>query len=327
MVLKVIVALNLAVAVWVIGFRSGDKPGPVLPDTETQFSLDLEVVGAVDYSSIYVVEQRARPNYRIFELDPATGVTETVFTVPEDAIIYAVASSPDGETLALGYVPDFNEGGNGIWFLDLDSSVLSEVLPATEGVFYSDVAWAMDGSSILATQVDRRGEDEMLAVVEVELSSGEIVTSIPNAINPVQVDDTLYYLLIDDTRARRAIGWLSSSGEKGIIEVGDGNNDLDHLVATSTSLRVAVIAPTDDGGITIGEPAEAHGNHDVPSVWWEVELDGDLTMRATTFEPIIVFDAIATEDGIVYATNEGLAIATSERVDIIKSRAIRLVAG
>jgi hypothetical protein len=62
--LQCLLAVAVAFAVWSIGFAGGDGPVPVLPDTDTQFSLDLEVVATLDHPVVYVVEQRARPAYR-----------------------------------------------------------------------------------------------------------------------------------------------------------------------------------------------------------------------------------------------------------------------
>lgn len=328
--LRVAIVLNVAVVVWAIGFRGDSGPPAVLPDTavaeDVAFSLDLEVVATVDHDLIYAVEQRARPAYRIFSLDPATGETSTVFTVPDDAIIYGIALSPDRTTLAVGYTPDFALEGNGLWLLDLASGEFDEQRAVTRGVHLVDLSWSNDGSHLLATEVDRRGEEE-LAAVAIDLSTDDVVRRIDDAINPVEVAGNIHFLTVDEDKARRSIGVLGSDGTTSVIDIGDAQLDLDHLTASAASddVHVAVL-DLPDTGVTFGDTAEAHGSHDVPSSWFAVPVDGGGEAHSTGFEPIIVYDAAATETAIVYATKEGLSIATDERIDVITSRAIRFVA-
>jgi hypothetical protein len=76
--------------------------------------------------------------------------------------------------------------------------------------------------------------------------------------------------------------------------------------------------------VPVGEPANAHGSHDVESTW-KLPTGGSPT--ATTVDRTIVYDAAATATSIVEATREGLSIVIdAKRVNLITSRAIRLVA-
>jgi len=326
---QVALVINVALAVWLIGFSSDDGPPPVLPDTDTQFSLDLEVTDTVDHGVIYAVEQRARPYYRIFSLDPKSGDVETIFTVPEaNAIIYGIALDPTGSTLAVSYTPDFELGGSGIWTIDVETLEMTEVLPVTDGVFLTDISWAPDSASILSNHVDRRGEDEQLSIARISLSSASVSLLAADALNPVQIEESVYYLDVDENLARRSVGKIDASGVVSSIAVDGGVHDLDHLLPgdDDTTVRLAVLEATDDGGITLGEPASAHGSHDVPSTWWNVSIDPDADVSPTGLEPIIVYDAAATNGTIVYATSEGLSVGSTIRIDLIGSRAIRFVA-
>ena len=330
--LQVAIAVNLAIAVWAIGFRSDDLPPDVVPSTElaadTSFSLDLDVVAAVDHDLIYAVEQRARPAYRIFSLDPATGDVETVFTVPDDAIIYGIALSPDRGTLAVGYTPDFELEGNGLWTLDLASGEFSERIETTRGVHLVDVAWSADGARLLVTEVDRRGGEE-LAAVAIDLATGVVVDRIDDAMNPIEIAGDLHFLTVDEDNARRSIGVVDANGDRSAIELAstDIELDLDHLIAPANAdvLHVAVLE-LDDAGITFGAAAQAHGSHDVPSSWVQLAPGIGAAAHPTGYAPAIVYDAAASAHALVYATKEGLSIATDDRIDVITSRAIRFVA-
>jgi len=325
--LQIGLALIVGSAAWAVALSPERDLGEVLPQTGVEFSLDLEVVDTVDHPSVYAVEQRARPNYRILRLTPSTGEIDTVFTVPEDAIVFDIALSPDRSQLAVAYSPDFSIEGSGLSILDLESGEFSEVSEAESGRYTVDLSWALDGEHVLGTHVDRTGEDEILSMVELGLD-GSFVELLDEGIAPVETPDGLYYLTLDEDNARRAIGRIDSMGQASVIEVLDGQADLDHLAANAdgSQISIAVIAPDDGLPITIGEPASAHGNHSVPSMWFSM-IDGAAPQAETVFGEILVYDAVVTDSSIVYATLEGLSIATDERVDVIESRAIRLVAG
>lgn len=325
------VALVIAVfgAVWLVGFRTSPEP-EVLPDTSEQFSLDLSVSASLDHDLVYVVEQRARPKYRIFSFDPATGTDETVFTVPEDAIIYGISLHPDRSQLAVSYSTDFNIEGNGVWLLDLDTRDFTEVSSTEPGVYLTELEWSRDGSEVFATHVDRRTDTEILSIASINISSGSIPTGtveviVNDAITPAVADGGLFHLTVDEEKARRAIGVLTTDGNVESIEVLDGERDLDHLTARANldDVFVAVLDQQDGGLLSLGAPAAAHGNHNVRSSWWSIDNGTEMT----DLEPIIVYDAATSDSGaIVYATLEGLSIADGERVDLIRSRAIRFVA-
>ncbi|MGA9278715.1 hypothetical protein [Ilumatobacter sp.] len=339
-VLQVMLGLAVTFAVWSIGFAGDDGPPPVLPNTETQFSLDLDVVDTYEHPMVYVVEQRARPAYRIFAFDPVTGVDETVFTVPEDAIIYGLAVSNDGNTLAVNYSPDYRLDGSGLWTLDVGSSegatsneaAMTQVVGVTEGIYLTDPSWSYDDGSVFATRVDRTGDDERLAVTEISIGSGSNLIIAEEAISPVAVDDTVYFLDVDENTARRSIGFVDADGQRGSIAVADGALDLDELLASSDGSGLLVSGIESDDGtttITVGQPAEAHGNHDVPSAWWTVPLDGSAAGPLGTDEDVI-YDAAISTDTIVSATREGLVFTSTSNtmmVPVIESRALRFVAG
>lgn len=324
-------ALVIAVfgAVWLVGFRPASEP-EVLPDTSEQFSLDLSVSASLDHDLVYVVEQRARPKYRIFSFDPDTGADETVFTVPEDAIIYGISLHPDRSQLAVSYSTDFNIEGNGVWLLDLETLEFTEVSPTEPGIYLTELEWALDGSEIFATHVDRRADTESLAIASVSIdhdavTAGTVEIILEDAITPAVAGGGLFHLTVDEEKARRAIGVLTSDGAVHSIEVLDGERDLDHLTARADrdDVFVAVLDQQDEGLLSFGTPVAAHGNHNVQSSWWSV----DTAIEPTAIEPIIVYDAATSGSGaIVYATLEGLSIADGERVDLIRSRAIRFVA-
>lgn len=313
----VVVAVGVTISV------GGADPAPVLPDTATQFSLDMEVIGEADVPLVYVVEQRARPAYRIFSFDPVTGEDTTVFTVPEDAIIHGIAKHPTDEVIAVAYAEDYRLNGNGMALLDLTSGELEIVTAGEEDVYLVDVSWREDGSGLLATQVDRRGADEQLSVVAIGLD-GPVSTLATDGVGPVELDGVVQYLRMDVDGARRSI---AAVGVTDATEVGDGTLDLDHLLGGDTP-GTFVVSSIDSQATTLsfGAPASAHGSHDVPATWWAASQD-DAGTPLPLLEPGIVHDAVRVGTALVYATNEGLTIANPAATAVIASRALRFVTG
>lgn len=326
LVLAAVVTVAVAAGV-VVGYSPGDGTPSVLPDTSTAFSVDMEVVATLDHETVYAVEQRARPAYRIFALDPATGEDETVFTVPEDAIVYGIALSPDAGSLAVAYSPDFQLSGNGVSVLDLATGELEEVTTTTPGVHLTDPVWSEDGTEVLTTRVDRRSDEEVLDVVSVAMSDGTVSTVAGDAVSPAVVDGSVYFLRVGDDLARRAIGRLEESGEVTTLQVADGEHDLDHLLAQDGDLSVAVLEEQEGQGLTLGSSAQAHGSHVVPSDRWQVPLTGGSAVALEDQESLVVHDAAAdAAGGVVTADREGLSITVDgTRHALVESRAIRFV--
>lgn len=322
------IAVLVAFGVWSIGFAPDDGPAPVLPETSEQFSLDLEVVATANLPVIYAVEQRARPAYRIFAFDPTTGTDTTVFTVPDNAIIYGIALSPDGTTLAVTYTPDYDLDGAGLWLLDLDSQEMTMVRDVESGVYHVDPTWTTDATAVLTTRVDRTSDSEQLGIGRISTSTGDASVVVPDVINPVVLGDVTYGLTVDADLARRSITRLDNTGT---AQIASGDLDLDHLVAVDGErLAVAGIAAEETNGLTFGTAASAHGNHNTPSTWWQLATDDNKDAPTASNAPsAVVYDATSPGEYLVVATTEGLAIedpTQGTRTQLITSRAIRLVA-
>jgi hypothetical protein len=322
----------------------------VLPDTDTQFSLDLEVVATLDHPVVYVVEQRARPAYRILAFDPSTGVAETVLSVPEDAIIYGISLRNDRDTLAIAYAPDYREAGSGVWTIDLtaglpvDPADMELVVDVQPDVYLTEPDWSTDDTTVFVTHVDRRTEEEQLSVSAVAMVAGDVSTVAHDAIGPVAAGDAVFFLDVDEAQARRSVGVVDGDARRSSIAVGNGSFDLDYLIGGDAvdELHVSVIegtTATTAASLTFGQSVSAHGNHEVPSVWWgvAVESSGGTTVADSTatapigLDAVVVYDATFSGEAIVYATREGLSFGfsvdgTADKVDVIASRAIRFVA-
>jgi hypothetical protein len=316
-------------AVWSVGIASDGDGAQVLPDTDVQFSLEMTVVGSADHPVVYALEQRARPDYRIFAFDPSTGEDTTVFSVPERALVYGIALNADRSKLAVTYSPDFDLDGSGLWILDLRSGELTRVRGVEAGVYHVDPVWTAEGTAVLTTRVDRRHDTERLGISRTSAVDGRSAELVADAIEPSVVGNDVFALSVDEQQARRGIVRVRSGHATEIVS---GTLDLDHLVADPAGIiHVAAIeAPEPSGGLIFGSVASAHGNHRRPSSWWTVDIDAvDRRAEPSALPPSIVHDASPGDGAVVLATAEGLELAVPEsdiHIDLIKSRAIRLVA-
>ncbi|MDE0803577.1 MAG: hypothetical protein OSA99_09665 [Acidimicrobiales bacterium] len=324
--LQAALAVTVAFAVWLVGFSPGSDEPAVLPDTSEQFSLDLEVVATAEAPLVYAVEQRARPDYRILRLDPTTGDVETIFTVPEDAIIYGIDVDATGSVLAIAYSPDLSLDGSGLWTFDMATDDLTQVAPVVPGTYLTDPGWGENGDEILATRVDRSADDEQLDAVGIDIETGAVEVIATDAVAPTDDGGLVHYLGVEpDTAARQSVHTLDRTTGTDTV-VASGEVDLDHLVTVADALVVAVLDSDDTtGGLTLGTPAAAHGSHDIPSTWWTISADALSGPASEDPESSLVYDADAAAETIVSATREGLTIGGETPIRLIASRALRFV--
>ena len=64
---------------------------------------------------------------------------------------------------------------------------------AVEDIFLTELEWAADGQTVLATHVDRTGEEEVLSIAEVAVDTGTITPLVADGITPAVVGDDLSF--------------------------------------------------------------------------------------------------------------------------------------
>ncbi len=333
--------LTVAVGVWLVSWPPDEPPAPALPDMATQFSLDLKIIGEVDADPVFVVEQRAQPNYRIFAFDPISGEQQTIYSVPESSVIQGLALSPDRSTLAVAYADNYGVDGNQLVMLDVASGEIESITTAQLGHWLVDLVWAPGGDEVYATEVVNADDGERLSVVGIDASSGEETMRADNAMNPAPTGDAVLVLDVGQQNARSLIRNVAADGSDANLEVSEGLVDLDHLLydAEADVAIVAVLKGADSSGVALGAQADAHGSHDVVSTWWAGSVAGGQSSSIGS-EPDsdVVYDAVISGDWIVSVTGEGLSfedvgIASGDPkfeprlVDVVFSRALRFVAG
>ncbi len=326
--LRVVVGLACCLLVWLATFGRGQDGSGGLDDlaigTPSPDGVEVD-------ESVYLVEVRSRPDYRLIEYEPATGRTTPIFTVPEFGVISSIALSPTGDQVALAYTRNYQQPGNGIYLIDLienegqlidDDRVLDRVVAEQSKTFYDDLVYSPDGSTLW---VSVKTDDE-LAVLAVDLTTGSTVQTIVDAVDPAVDDDQLVYLVVEPDESRRSIGVVDlATGATSTVDVLDRQFDLGNLLLRSDGEQVLLTAlvPPDQPTIQIGEPAEAHGSHEGPAQWLTVDLDTGRARRLIEHEPLTVRDAVLVSSGeLVISTADGLVFMSDPLTPVVSSRVI-----
>ncbi|MEM9134619.1 MAG: hypothetical protein AAF962_15700 [Actinomycetota bacterium] len=325
------VAIAVAMAGMLVGF--GCSSSGSLPDDLPTVDLDDGAVGG----PIYYVEVRARPNYLLHRIDPASGTTAPLFEVPERGAISSVAASPTGDRLALAYTDEFGVPGNGLYLLDVTAggdgggevvgeSALTLLAPELDAEFYDDLAYSPDGSTVWAS-VGKNDESRLIAV---DVDSGRPGTVIENAVAPAPGPGWLAYLPVEADGSRVSVAVLDEdSGETTVYSVLDGTYDLGHLLADVGRGRLwfTALIPNGQPMISFGEPAGAHGAHDGPSQWLSLDLETGQVSGLAETEPSNVRDSALWADGLLLESNpDGLILPFGGQEPVLTSRVITEIA-
>lgn len=310
-----------------------DTVVPIIGEEAPQFSLDAEIVGSADLDSVYLLEYRGSPNYRIFEYSPQATELKEVFNVPERGLVYGMSLSPDGDQLAVSFTTEFTSNGNGVYLLNLtnDSPELKEVIAEEADAFYFDLEWG-DANELWASRTTSTNNISSNDIVKIQVDNGEAETIATNAIDPAVLGQSVAYLPLESDNSRRSVE-IYSIPDESVLEVDVFNKeyDLDNLIYNPTSNELLVAGLSRSNGLTFrfGEVVHAHGNHSIPSSWVILGGEDYASVSDAVLDSKLVFDSTFDDQGrILEVTNEGLYVGDpqGERELIIKSRALRFIA-
>ena len=331
--------------VWLLSIDTGDRAAvpPVveeampLPETgDVEFSLDAEFRSPTEGAPVYVLEQRAAPNHRVVRIEPGDGSITTVWPVPEGSLVHSIATSPDGEFLAMAVTDDWREPGNDLVLLELDTGIATTVWVSTDGDLLTDLVWDLDGSAVWATHIDGEtvGPDAFRSLA-ISAATGVVVDEVSLSVSPAPIPGGVAVLRVDPTdSARHSVAVIGGSTVLDVLP-DRGSRDLDHLVydPSRERLLVAALVEHDDDVFALGAPASAHGDHNIASEWFQVSLVDGAQRSADPVEltDTVVYDAAVLFDGsVAFATREGLMLAPAHDpaiVHVVASRAFRKVTG
>lgn len=332
--LRIVALVGALVAAWLLVLRPSPSQGPLtvpgtnVPDARPTLapedtSLDLRVVGEVGHPVVYAVELRRAPDHRLLALDPATGEVRTIRSLTDAEQAFGLSLHPDGARLAVGWSPDVNLRGNGLALVDVAGGDLVEVVPTATGVYLTDPLW-VDDRTVLLTRTDVRAGAPTFDVVSVDVEAGTVTPVLGDAVTAVVVDGVHHFLQPDEQANGRSVRRVEADGTDVAIVSGEGETTIDHLLALPDGSLLFAVHQVDEGGLTVGAPADAHQG---PSVWWTVDPRQPDPVPLGP-GPLSVTDAVVSRFGALVATDrEGLTIhLEGRRTRVVASRSLVFVA-
>lgn len=300
------------------------------------FSLDAQIVAdeALSIGKIFILEYRGQPNYRILSFDTKSLALEEVVKIPKGTLVFSMIYHQSDNSLLLAYSENVDLDANGIYKVDLNQETpsIAKLIPETPNVFYKDLAISQQNNTLLwATMVVKTAQQKNYSVIQLN-REGQIVEQINDAINPVSVDETVFYLPLEEDYSRRKI--VKNDINRNAIETFDvlaGQYDLDDFLIQGDEIVIATLnrtPPTLSWLDLLIPKAQAHGNHNIPARWVSVDIDSFNYKADLPLDAKIIHDSFSINDQtFIEANHEGLSLVNNQqRSLLIKSRAFRLLA-
>lgn len=300
------------------------------------FSLDAEIVvdEALSIGKIFILEYRGQPNYRILSFDNNTLALEEVVKIPKGTLVFSMIYHQKDNSLLLAYSENLDLDANGIYKVDLNqkTATITKLIPEAPNVFYQDLAISQQNNTLLwATMVVKAAEQKNYSVIQLN-REGQIVEQINDAINPVSVDETIFYLPLEEDYSRRKI--VKNNIDRNTKETFDvlaGQYDLDDFLIQGDEIVIATLNRTPPSLSLLNfliPTAQAHGNHSIPARWVSVDIDSFNYKSDLPLDAKIIHDSFSINDQtFIEANHEGLSLVKNQqRSLLIKSRAFRLLA-
>jgi hypothetical protein len=223
--LIVFLAANALFSAW-DGAQSGDgrdTSAGLLDGARPVLSADVQIVGntAGLNGSIVFIEQRAQPNYRIAQLDFATGQVRTVLRLPSGALAYQLSKTDDPARLLVTYSPPASDAAydrNGIYALNTQTGELSPLVASDRaGVFYAYPRQV--ANRLIYAVLDRDTQTRTIDMLA--LDTRTTIQIAEDATQPTISPDgaTLVYLHIDPTTQARSIWRKRIDGEGAAVQL------------------------------------------------------------------------------------------------------------
>lgn len=283
------------------------------------------------------VEQRAQPNYRVARLDFAAPTVETVFTIPEGALVYQLGTGLTAGQMLMSYSApsDGNHTAydrNGIYTLDLsDGSVQRLLGEDAPDIFYAHPQPIDD--AVVYTVYDRAGETRRVERFDPDMQITQVIAT--DAIMPLAASDgsAVAWLHINPVTQARSL-WVSDADGHNprelVSETAFGDLDLplfspDGAWIYFTALDSTPLTTTLLGALSGASPVSAHGNHNQPVRWYRVAVSGG-TPEPITTDAMITLHATVQGESLGFVSDSGFQVAQAGTIrQIVRSRVMRSV--
>ena len=324
--------LLLVIILWIVSCTSADESNNQAQLLPTPQAITTKPVSVGHLTGeLLVLEQQDAPDFRVSRFDLITLTAETLFAVPENGWINQIALSADSSTLALAYSPPSPEGNlildrSGLYLLSLDApndQLTPLLVPESANTYYYTPVWSPDGQHLFYVQTviqNNSFSDLDVTLMRLDLATGETVTIAKDGIWPrVSPDGNwLTFIQVDpDTLERGLVATdLDGTQRRELVPIGR-YFDLDTPLFSADSQSVYFTVARENPAaqrtfweiVTNVRVAAAHANHNVPSAWWRVGIDGAGAEVLSAETDIILYGAFdPSGSNLYFSTVTGLYV-------------------
>lgn len=294
-------------------------------EAETAVSTPNHAALPATGSLFYILQETRRQ--ALLRYDFATGASESLFEVPENAWLSHMAASPDGSQIAMTYAPSPGEneiqfGYTSLYLLLADGRSEPRLLVerrAEQEVFFNPT-WSSDGQQLYFSHVLPLDEESVTYTTTLErldIATGESTVLAADAIWPRVSPDgrTLAYIHINrDSLAAELVVAASDGNNAAVLVPQDRFLTLDapFFSADGQWLYFSAVSSQTRSvrwwerllGIQVAAA------HDLPSLWWRVPVTGGVPEPLTT-------DAQVGQYGVVSPDGRFLALSSRSGIALM----------
>lgn len=289
--------------------------------------------------SIVFIEERGQPDFRLAKFDLATKDITTIFQIPLGAWVYQLDASADNKQLVFSYTEPSEEMSfdrSGIYLLDIEGDLESESEPqlligSSEAfVYYYDPVFSVDDAYVYYIVSD--SVRRVLRLERIHVASKVVDIIAHNALWPkVSPDGTsLTYLAINQETQDRSLIKSELDGSNPQTLIAENQlEDLDLPFYSADGNWIYVSVPKEQAEESslwqnfLGV-AYAHGNHDVPSDWWRISVNGGEPQQLTQESVIHYYGDMSNSNTFAYTGTKGFYVFDGKASQLfLGSRAIR----
>lgn len=299
--------------------------------------------------SVYYVQRPADGSpHRIVRTTLPDGRTDTVYTLPELAQLHEIEISADGNTLIFSQTPPPSTN-NGVFDrtvltrLDLtqpDAEPANFLGGEVSNEFYNMPILSPDGRYVYYSRLGPdwdgiTGTDTFYGIERYDLETNERLPIVPNSIWPQLSPDggKILFIILDVPTQQRGLAIVNADGTEPELLIDIGRYfDIDSPIFAPDGESVYLSIVETQPEATLFEKmlglkvAYAHTEHNIPSAWWQLKLDGSEPVPLET-EPIILnngrfqgdgrFLFLSSQTGINYVSTEDLAKANVTPYEVL----------
>lgn len=287
--------------------------------------VDLQLSGRLIFTTVFRNGEITPP--RIVALDLGTGELRTVFAATDNAWIYYLSVSPNGNELMMSYIPPSApnaEASTGIYNLSLAGGAEPQLLftPPTPFDRYIQVEWAPDGKSIYIVHYNQNDQ-----IAERPFPRYQISRMAYPGGQPEKILDYAFWPRVspDSTKLVYVTIHPVSGANKLCLANADGSNPQEIQFTGAPQIIDAPIFSADGTSILFSAPSPIQAYeptwwdrltgvkiaraHDVPSDWWSVPVAGGAATRLTQLQTIRLFASISPDENYIASmSGEGIFV-------------------